>query len=109
MVCFTVIVFVHAQPKQLHADLTKNCRVADHDLDDLPSLSEAQIDIYVARGILIESKEATWLYATSSEHSVLYQYQLNRASNVFMGLVRSLPIRRSNLAADHGVVTTDPN
>ncbi|KAK1758023.1 pectin lyase fold/virulence factor [Echria macrotheca] len=63
---------------------------ADHDLDDPPSLSEAQLDIYVARGILIESTRPTWLWATASEHNVLYQYQLNRAENVFMGLIQTV-------------------
>ena len=80
--------------------------VADHDLDS--SLDQTQIDIYVARGqyschfstllcsvanpatypgILIESREPTWLYGTASEHCVLYQYELFEAENVFMGMV----------------------
>ncbi|KAK1835559.1 glycoside hydrolase family 55 protein [Podospora conica] len=62
---------------------------ADHDLDDKPSLSEAQVDIYVARGILIESNAPTWLYATSSEHNILYQYQLHKADSIFMGLIQT--------------------
>ncbi|KAL3429201.1 hypothetical protein BDV09DRAFT_200825 [Aspergillus tetrazonus] len=33
-----------------------------------------QVSIYVARGFLIEGTDATWLYGTSSEHSVYYQY-----------------------------------
>lgn len=33
----------------LGADI-REFRVADHDIDDQPSLSEAQIDVYVARG-----------------------------------------------------------
>lgn len=40
-------------------------------------------------GILIESKAPTWLYATSSEHNILYQYQLHKADNVFMGLIQT--------------------
>ena len=59
--------------------------VADHDLDSGPA--QTQIDIYVARGILIESTRATWLYGTASEHCVFYQYQLSNAENVFMGMV----------------------
>jgi hypothetical protein len=42
---------------------------ADHDLD---KKSQDQINIYSARGILIESQGPTWLYGTSSEHNVLY-------------------------------------
>lgn len=38
-------------------------------------------------GVLIESKEPTWLYGTASEHCVLYQYELFEAENVFMGMV----------------------
>jgi len=38
-------------------------------------------------GILIESKGPTWLWATASEHNVLYQYALSNAEFVFLGLV----------------------
>ncbi|KAF3162705.1 hypothetical protein TWF788_001795 [Orbilia oligospora] len=40
---------------------------ADHDLDIGPS----------------------WFYGTASEHSVLYQYQLQGAKNIFMGLIQT--------------------
>ncbi|KAK6527262.1 hypothetical protein TWF281_010450 [Arthrobotrys megalospora] len=60
--------------------------VADHDVD-IPA--QTQIDIYVGRGILIESTTPTWLWGTASEHSVLYQYQTYKASNLFMGLVQT--------------------
>ncbi|KAL6229037.1 pectate lyase superfamily protein-domain-containing protein [Aspergillus navahoensis] len=59
--------------------------VADHDLD---TVTQDQIDIYSARGILIESKQA-WLYGTSSEHNVLYQYQLSGAENIFMAMIQT--------------------
>ncbi|KAF2143341.1 glycoside hydrolase family 55 protein [Aplosporella prunicola CBS 121167] len=60
--------------------------VADHELD----LSDHnQIDLYNGRGVLIESQYPTWLWGTSSEHSVLYEYQLNNAKNVFMGLIQT--------------------
>ncbi|KAK4101429.1 glycoside hydrolase family 55 protein, partial [Parathielavia hyrcaniae] len=47
--------------------------VADHMIDD-PDLIDAnntmvQNSVYVARGLLIESKSAVWLYRTSSEHA----------------------------------------
>lgn len=60
--------------------------VADHDLD---KVTQDQIDVYVARGVLIESQGPTWLYGTASEHCVLYQYQLSRAKNVLMGMIQS--------------------
>ena len=60
--------------------------VADHDLD-IPA--QTQIDVYVARGILIESQGPTWLYGTASEHCVLYQYQLNNAKDLYMGMIQT--------------------
>ena len=56
--------------------------VADHNLD-YPDHS--QIDIFNARTILVESEGPLWMYGTSAEHSVLYQYQFLNAKNVFLG------------------------
>lgn len=68
--------------------------VADHELD---FGDHNQIDIYNGRGVLIESKQPTWWYGTSSEHSVLYNYQLNGARNVFMGMIQTeTPYFQSN-------------
>ncbi|OIW23390.1 pectin lyase-like protein [Coniochaeta ligniaria NRRL 30616] len=66
---------------------------ADHMIDD-PDLNSAsndmvQISVYVARGFLIESTRATWLYATASEHAVFYQFNFNKASNIFAGLLQT--------------------
>lgn len=47
------------------------------------------ISVYVARGFLIESTTATWLYGTASEHSVYYQYNFNNAKNIFAGFVQT--------------------
>lgn len=60
--------------------------VADHDLD---ILAQTQIDIFVARGILIESQGPTWMYGTASEHCVLYQYQLNNVKDLYMGMIQT--------------------
>ncbi|KAF3940010.1 hypothetical protein ABW19_dt0204076 [Dactylella cylindrospora] len=59
---------------------------ADHDLD---IVSQDQIDIYVGRGVLIQSEGPTWMYGTASEHNVLYQYQLQGAKNIFMSLIQT--------------------
>jgi glucan 1,3-beta-glucosidase len=71
--------------------------VADHDLDNpenaqatesedgIPQNALTDVSIYAGRGILIESQGPTWFYGSSSEHSVLYQYQLSNASTVFLG------------------------
>ncbi|OAA55282.1 Pectin lyase fold/virulence factor [Niveomyces insectorum RCEF 264] len=64
--------------------------VADHMIDvtgagaDLPQLS-----VYSARGLLVESQAATWLYGTASEHSVYYQYNFHNARNVFTTMIQS--------------------
>ncbi len=71
--------------------------VADHGLDNplnaeaynnpegIPLNVQTQISINAARGLLIESQGPTWLYGTSSEHTQMYQYQLQNASNIFLG------------------------
>lgn len=71
--------------------------VADHDLDNpanaetyetddgIPRNTKTQVSVYSARGMLVESKGPTWFYGTSSEHSQMYQYQLQGASNIFFG------------------------
>jgi hypothetical protein len=60
--------------------------VADHELDQS---DHSQINIYNGRGILIESTAGCWLWGTASEHSTLYNYQLTKASNVFMGFIQT--------------------
>ncbi|KAL4918625.1 pectate lyase superfamily protein-domain-containing protein [Aspergillus aurantiobrunneus] len=69
--------------------------VADHMIDD-PNLDDAyndmtQVSVYVARGMLIESTSATWLYGTSSEHSVFYQYNFHHAQNIFTTMIQTEP------------------
>jgi hypothetical protein len=51
--------------------------------------TQDQINVFSARGVLIESQGPTWLWATSVEHNVLYQYQLSGAKNVLMGLAQT--------------------
>lgn len=60
--------------------------VADHDMD-IPS--QDQINVFSARGILIESQGPVWLYGTASEHNVLYQYQISGAKDVMMGMIQT--------------------
>lgn len=57
---------------------------ADHDLD-----YDDQINVYNYRGMLIESTGPMWLYGTAAEHSILYQYNLNKASDIFMGMIQT--------------------
>ncbi|CAK7264634.1 hypothetical protein SEPCBS57363_001176 [Sporothrix epigloea] len=60
---------------------------ADHDLE--PSANSAQINVFNGRGVLVESQGPVWMVGTAAEHSVLYNYQLNSASSVYMGLIQS--------------------
>ncbi|KAH8892812.1 pectin lyase-like protein, partial [Thozetella sp. PMI_491] len=59
---------------------------ADHDLD---TTSETQVDIYTARGVLIESQGPVWMVGTASEHAALYQYALDGAKDVWMGMIQT--------------------
>lgn len=69
--------------------------VADHELD---LADHGQINIFNGRGVLIESQDGpVWLYGTSAEHSVLYNYQIANASNVYMALIQTeTPYFQSN-------------
>jgi hypothetical protein len=66
--------------------------VADHDNDENMvenfDPTSNQLSVFGARGMLIESQGPSWFLGTSSEHSVLYNYQLHNAKDV-----RSSPIR----------------
>ncbi|KAL9095022.1 MAG: hypothetical protein Q9165_002624 [Trypethelium subeluteriae] len=80
---------------------------ADHSLDTGGS---PQIDIYTGRGVLIESPGPTWLYGTASEHSVLYNYQLSGAQNIWMGMIQSeTPYFQPNPVAPQGISGTLPS
>ncbi|KAK8098917.1 LysM domain-containing protein [Apiospora kogelbergensis] len=59
--------------------------VADHDMD---KVTQDQIDVYVGRGVLVES-DCAWLWGTSSEHAIMYQYQLSGASDILMTMAQT--------------------
>ncbi|OAA34929.1 LysM domain protein [Beauveria brongniartii RCEF 3172] len=63
--------------------------VADHDLDDPAGDDSNQINVYFARGILIFGDGPTWWRGTASEHSVMYQYNIASASNVYMSIIQT--------------------
>lgn len=68
---------------------SENCWlwVADHDLED-PDFT--QISLFAGRGLLIESEAGRiWVTASGSEHHVLYQYQLLRTKDVWLGQIQS--------------------
>jgi glucan 1,3-beta-glucosidase len=39
--------------------------------------------------MLVEATKATWLVGTAFEHNTLYQYNLNNAQNVYIGMQQS--------------------
>ncbi|KAI9035159.1 exo-beta-1 [Aspergillus affinis] len=57
---------------------------ADHDLD-----GDHTQNIGTGRGLLVEATSATWLIGTGFEHHTLYQYNFERARNVFSALQQS--------------------
>ncbi|KAK3654385.1 hypothetical protein LTR56_004015 [Elasticomyces elasticus] len=60
---------------------------ADHDMEDPANL---QTSIYNGRGVLIRSRSGpVWLWGTSSEHSVLYNYQFDGVKALFAGFMQS--------------------
>ncbi|KAH8898176.1 pectin lyase-like protein [Thozetella sp. PMI_491] len=85
--CFGSFMMLHVT-KQATAYLENTWYwVADHSLE--PSAHSQQIDIFNGRGVLIEGQGPVWMYGTASEHSVLYNYQLVNASEVYMALIQT--------------------
>ncbi|GAP87899.2 hypothetical protein SAMD00023353_1601050 [Rosellinia necatrix] len=66
---------------------------ADHDNDvsvyDSPDKLSSQISIYCARGLLIESQGPSWFYGGGSEHSIMYNYLVNGAQDIYMGHIQT--------------------
>ena len=66
---------------------------ADHDNDmsvyDSPDKLANQISVYCARGLLIESQNPSWFYGGGSEHSVMYNYLVYGAKDVYLGHIQT--------------------
>lgn len=60
--------------------------VADHEMD---LEDHNQIDIYNGRGLLVESQGPVWIWGSSFEHSMLYNYNFANAKNIFIGVIQS--------------------
>ncbi|USW49471.1 Putative pectate lyase superfamily protein [Septoria linicola] len=86
--CHGVFLMFHARPESggLYLENTWFW-VADHDLD---RDNQTQISIYSARGTLIQSRGGpVWLWGSASEHSVIYNYQIDGAKAVFGGFMQT--------------------
>lgn len=84
--CWVAFMILHIT-KQASLFMSNNWGwVADHemDLDD-----HNQIDIYNGRGLLVESEGPVWIYGSSFEHSMLYNYNFANAKNLFIGVIQS--------------------
>lgn len=60
--------------------------VSDHELD---LVDQNQISLYNGRGLLIESQGPCWFYGTAFEHSMLYNYHIANAKDIYMGIIQS--------------------
>lgn len=97
--CLGAFLLFHAAPSSGGVYVDNSWMwVADHELD---LASHDQLDIYNGRGLLIESKQGpSWYWGTAVEHSTLYNYQINRAQDVFLGFIQSeTPYMQSNPGA----------
>ncbi|KAI1759328.1 glycoside hydrolase family 55 protein [Hypoxylon sp. FL1150] len=84
--CLGTFLMLHLT--QTASAYVENCWfwVADHELD---MEDHDQLNIYNGRGVLIESQKPVWFWGTASEHSILYNYQVSNAENVFIGIAQS--------------------
>ncbi|KAI1107370.1 glycoside hydrolase family 55 protein [Jackrogersella minutella] len=62
---------------------------ADHDLDGSDNPLTNPQYISVGRGILIESTKPSWFIGFASEHNTLYETNINKAENLFIGFQQS--------------------
>ncbi|KAL2807813.1 pectin lyase fold/virulence factor [Aspergillus granulosus] len=84
--CKAVLLLLHLTPKSSAYLENIWAWTADYNLD---KKSQDQINIYSARGILIESQVPTWIYGILSEHNVLYQYQISSAKNLYISMIQT--------------------
>ncbi|KAK1673872.1 hypothetical protein BDP55DRAFT_746932, partial [Colletotrichum godetiae] len=94
--------------------------IADHIIDDsgLEDANDTMVhnSVYVARGLLVESTGPTWLYGTSSEHAVMYQYNFHNAASVFAAIIQTespyyqlTPNPPAPFASSFGLFPGDPD
>ncbi|KAJ3952539.1 hypothetical protein N0V92_011011 [Colletotrichum tropicale] len=107
--CKAASLLMHLKPKSTAYLENVWLWTADHDLE---KATLDQIDIYAGRGLLIEADKA-WLWGTSVEHNVLYQYQFSNARNVVMGMIQTespyfQPVPKAPTPFITGLFANDP-
>ncbi|KAK8217937.1 exo-beta-1,3-glucanase-like protein [Phyllosticta capitalensis] len=83
--CFAAFMNVHITPSAsgLYAENVW-LWTADQAIDE--GGSDFKINVYTGRGMWIDRVDGPlWLYASGSEHSVKYQYQITESKDVFIG------------------------
>ncbi|THX21005.1 glycoside hydrolase family 55 protein, partial [Aureobasidium pullulans] len=60
--------------------------VSDHEMD---LADHDQINLYNGRGVLVESQGPVWMLGTSFEHSMLYNYQIASAKEIYISAIQS--------------------
>ncbi|KJA18557.1 glycoside hydrolase family 55 protein [Hypholoma sublateritium FD-334 SS-4] len=83
--CYAAYLALHLTPKSTAYLEGTWVWLADHDIDGDGS---TQVQIYSGRGILSESAGPVWLIGTS-EHHVLYQYNLFNAKDHYVGYMQT--------------------
>ncbi|KXL43154.1 MAG: glycoside hydrolase family 55 protein [Acidomyces sp. 'richmondensis'] len=85
--CFGAFMMFHASANSSGVYLANTWFwTADHDMENALN---TQISIYNGRGMLIQSTGPVWLWGTSSEHSIMYNYQFDGVQSLFSGLMQS--------------------
>ena len=91
--------------------LARLIEYSDHDLDNP---AQSQINVFTGRGLLVETNGPVWLWGGAVEHATLYQYNFNKASNIFAGHIQTeSPYYQPTPAAPDvfplGVYPSDPD
>jgi len=85
--CFGAFMMFHASTNSSGVYLANTWFwTADHDMENALN---TQISIYNGRGMLIQSAGPVWLWGTSSEHSIMYNYQFDGVQSLFAGFMQS--------------------
>lgn len=85
--CWCAFLLLHITRSASNMIMSNNWGwVSDHELDIPP---HDQIDIYNGRGVLVESQGPIWMYGTSFEHSMLYNYNIANAKEIYIGAAQS--------------------
>ncbi|KAI2615067.1 pectate lyase superfamily protein-domain-containing protein [Hypoxylon sp. NC1633] len=86
--CIAASLLFHLKPKASGYFENVWFWTGDHDNDmnvaHQADSSASMISVYAGRGALIESQGPSWFYGGGSEHNTLYQYQLYKASDLYI-------------------------